>query len=104
MEGTNMTLAHPIKSRRNRHSSVMSKYPIAPIRTEADYDRATAVLQELIGHQDLNQEQQDYVEVMSILVHNYETEKYNEFFAKDISPVKALKYLMEANSMTVGDI
>lgn len=98
-----MTLMNTKIQRRNRHSTVMDKFPIQPIRTEADYDRATAVLQDLIGHDDLNQEQQDYIEVMIALVAAYEEKRYAKIMG-DVSPLDALKQLAEANAMTIGSI
>lgn len=76
--------------------------PPRPIRDEADYDNAIDVLDALVGH-DLNQDQLDYVEVMTTLVGMYE-DKHHAIDTSDFRGLDALKYLLEQNEMTASDL
>jgi HTH-type transcriptional regulator/antitoxin HigA len=76
--------------------------PPRPIRDEADHDNAMEVLDALVGHE-LNEDQRDYVEVMTTLAGAFEDEHH----AIDTSSVRglvALKYLLKQNEMTASDL
>ena len=48
--------------------------PLRPIRSEAELDRAIAMIDSLITRNDLKLGEEDYVDVLSDLVHKYEAE------------------------------
>ena len=76
--------------------------PPRPIRDEADYDNAIEVLDALVGH-DLNDDQLDYLEVLTTLVGAYEDE-HHAIDTSDFHGLKALKYLLEQNEMSASDL
>ena len=76
--------------------------PPRPIHDEGDYDNAIEVLDALVGHK-LNQDQLDYVVVMTTLVGAYEDEHY-PIDTSDARGLDALKYLLEQNGMNASDL
>jgi HTH-type transcriptional regulator/antitoxin HigA len=76
--------------------------PPRPIRDEADYDNAIEMLDSLVGHK-LNQDQLDYVEVMTTLVGAYE-DVHHAIDTSGISGLDSLKYLLEQNEMNASDL
>ncbi len=96
-----------------RHAAVADDYlelvcrfPLRPIRSHAEYDRAVEVLGDLVGRADagLTRGESDYTDVLSGLVHQYDQQHAS--ILKDlgisggkISPIEALKCLMEEHGM-----
>lgn len=76
--------------------------PPRPIRDAADYDNAIEMLDALVGHK-LNNDQLDYVEVLTTLVAAYEDEHHAIDTAR-VSGLDALKFLVEENGMTASDL
>jgi len=76
--------------------------PPRPIRDEADHDNAIEVLDALVGHK-LNNDQLDYVEVLTTLVAAYEDE-HHAIDTSGVSGLDALKFLVEENRMTASDL
>src|SRR5260370_6479594 len=60
--------------REDRYLALIRRFPLRPLRTEADLDAAVAVLDELIDGAALTAPEQDYLDVLSDLVETYETE------------------------------
>jgi len=76
--------------------------PLRPIRDKADYDNAIEMLDSLVGFR-LNQDQTDYVEVMTTLVGAYE-DAHHAIDTSDISGLDSLKFLLEQSGMTASDL
>jgi HTH-type transcriptional regulator/antitoxin HigA len=76
--------------------------PPRPIHDEADYDNAIEMLDSLVGF-DLNEDQTDYLVVMTTLVGAYEDVNH-AIDTSDISGLDSLKYLLEQNNMTASDL
>jgi HTH-type transcriptional regulator/antitoxin HigA len=77
-------------------------WPLRPIRGESDWENAMEVIHVMAGH-DLNADQEDYLDVLSTLVGEYEDEHH----AIDTSAYRglpALKYLVEVNGMTASEL
>jgi HTH-type transcriptional regulator / antitoxin HigA len=83
---------------------LLRRYPLTPIKNEADYARASDVLESLFGRDDLNSDQNKYLDTLILLVEQYEQRHDAAEFDKDISPREALRFLMDANDMNVTDI
>ncbi len=75
---------------------------LRPIHDETDYDNAIEVLNALVGFE-LNEDQADYVEVLTTLVGAYE-DVHHAIDTSDISGLDSLKYLLEQNHMTASDL
>jgi HTH-type transcriptional regulator/antitoxin HigA len=76
--------------------------PPRPIHDEAEHENAIEMLDSLVGF-DLNEDQLDYLVVMTTLVGAYEDE-HHAIDTSDISGLDLLKYLMEQNSMTASGL
>jgi HTH-type transcriptional regulator/antitoxin HigA len=74
--------------------------PLRPIRSEAELDRAIAMIDSLLTRDDLEMGEEDYVDVLSDLVHKYEAEH------DPIAPVTdadLVRFLLESNDMAQAD-
>ncbi len=69
---------------------------IIPIKTEQDYELALKKL-ETIFHAKPNTPEGDLLEVLSLLVHEYEQKHYK---IESLSPLEALKYEMEEQGLS----
>src|ERR1043165_118138 len=76
--------------------------PPRPIHDEADYDNAIEMLDSIVGF-DLNEDQLDYLMVMTTLVGEYEDE-HHAIDTSDATGLEALKFLLEQNDMTASDL
>jgi HTH-type transcriptional regulator / antitoxin HigA len=86
---------------------LVRRLPLRPISTRAEYDRALAVLDELLPHGetgDLAAGEKDYVNVLARLVRDYDEEHSSILAeARKLTPIDMLKYLMEEHQMnTIG--
>jgi HTH-type transcriptional regulator/antitoxin HigA len=81
---------------------LVRRFPLRPIRSEADYDRALDILRDLIGRADrpgLTAGESDYADVLGRLVGEYD-QRYSSILKQKSSPLEILKYLMEESGMT----
>ena len=72
------------------------------IHSKRDYKKAIQILDGLAGRTDLNKDQEDFVESLSILVEAYENE--HEQIRENKDPIETLKFLLEANNMNLSDL
>ena len=75
--------------------------PLRPIGSDAELDRAIAVIDSLISKDALNQGESDYLDVLGDLVHKYEAEH------DPIAPVSdadMIRFLLESNGMTQAEL
>jgi len=75
---------------------------LKPIHTKGDYDKVIHILDMLVGRTDLTKDQKDFVESLSILVEAYENE--HEPIKNNNDPIETLKFLLEANNMSLSDL
>lgn len=76
--------------------------PLRPIRDAIDADNATEVVDVMAGH-DLTEDQADYLDVLSDLLHRYESEN-DPVFTAAYTPLRRLRYLMEQAGMKTADL
>jgi HTH-type transcriptional regulator/antitoxin HigA len=81
----------------DRYLQLIREFPLRPLRSEADLDRAVAMLDALTDRGELAGDERDYLQVLSGLVHDYEREHDP---LPGMSPVEALRYLLDENEMT----
>jgi HTH-type transcriptional regulator/antitoxin HigA len=71
--------------------------PLRPIRSAEELDRAIAAINGLLDRPELDQDEEDYLDVLSDLVHRFESEEH------PIAPVadsEMLRHLIEAGGIT----
>lgn len=71
-----------------------------PIRDAIDFKNTQAVLDSLSGRTDLNEDQADYLDLLTQIVESYEEENTKDL--PNIHGIELLKHLMEMHNM-VGD-
>ena len=80
----------------------IKKYPLRPIRTEEENDYAGMVCDELLDNYEvLSEAEKDYLEVLSTLVENFESQWKEE---EEVTPRCLLQYLMERNDLNQTDL
>ncbi|MVM34293.1 transcriptional regulator [Spirosoma sp. HMF4905] len=75
-------------------------YIARPIKTEQQYNEAIALIETLIDAESGTPEM-DLLELISILVHDYE---HREFPIENLDPIEAIKYQMEELGVTTVEM
>jgi HTH-type transcriptional regulator/antitoxin HigA len=73
-----------------------------PVHDAAEYDNAVEMIGRLAGHR-LNRDQEDYLEALSLLVEEYERRRL-PINRRAMTPLGALKFLLEQNGMGASDL
>ncbi len=84
-------------TREDRYLELVRRFPLRPLRSAADLDAAVAVIDALVDQDDLAPPEQDYLDVLSDLVHAYEAA------AVPLEPVgdaDLLRFLIEQKGIT----
>ena len=78
---------------------------LVPIKSESHYDDAVAFLKKLaIRDEDsLDSGESAYLEALCFFVENYQ-QKHHQISIKKMSPLAALKYLMQESGMSIADL
>lgn len=85
----------------DRYLELVRRFPLRPLRTDADLDAAVAVLDDLTDRDDLAAPEQDYLDVLTDLVEAYES------VAVPIAPVgdaEMLRFLIESKGVTQAQV
>jgi HTH-type transcriptional regulator/antitoxin HigA len=85
----------------DKYIELVHAFPLRPIRSDAELDGAIAMIDSLITRDDLESGEEDYLDVLSDLVHKYETEH------DPIAPVSdadMVRFLLESNGMTQAEL
>ena len=80
---------------------LIRKHPLRPLRSDADLDRAVAMVDTLTDGRALASDEDDYLEVLSRLIEDYEDEHDP---LPEMSGVEALRYLLEENGLTQSQL
>jgi HTH-type transcriptional regulator / antitoxin HigA len=81
----------------DRYLELIRRFPLRPLRSDADLDGAIAVVNSLIDQQERSRDEEDYLEVLSDLVEKYETEHHP---MPPVSDADMLRHLIEARETT----
>lgn len=76
---------------------LVRRFPLRPIRSEEELDRAIAMIDSLIDKGELNHDEDDYLDVLGDLVEKYETENHP---MPPVSDAEMLRHLIEARETT----
>src|SRR5258707_7212361 len=96
-----MTTMRRTGGRRDPYLALVRRFPLRPVRSDAELDRAIAMVDELTDRNDLVAGERDYLDVLSDLIERYESE------AHPIQPVTdavMLAHLIEAKGVTQADV
>ena len=86
---------------RGPYLDLVRELPLRPLRSEADLDRAIAMIDRLSDRASLAPEEDDYLEVLAVLVEAYETEHEPE---PVVSTAAMLRHLIEAKGVTQAEV
>jgi HTH-type transcriptional regulator / antitoxin HigA len=81
----------------NGYLKLVRLFPLRPIRSETELDRATSVIHTLLDRNHLSAAEQDYLDVLGDLVERYETKHHA---IGDVSDADVLEHLLEARGTT----
>jgi HTH-type transcriptional regulator/antitoxin HigA len=85
------------------YQALAGQLPLRPFRSEAEYDAATTLLQDLVlREKSLDDGERDYLDTLELLIEAYEDEHYPAEQTHD--PIAALKFLLKENGMSVTDL
>ncbi|MCX7422025.1 MAG: helix-turn-helix domain-containing protein [Planctomycetia bacterium] len=78
------------------YRKLVFQFALRPLQSDADLDRAIAVVDSLLDRDDLDAGERDYLDVLSDLVERYEDQTNPP---RDVSDAEMLRFLMEQSSV-----
>ena len=82
----------------NRYLELIDQFPLRPLRSERELNRATEMIHSLVDRMDsLDTGEQDYLDVLGDLVEKYELEHHP---VGDVSDVEMLQHLIESRNIS----
>ena len=96
MAGKTSTTSRGGKGNTEGYLALIRELELRPIRSEADLDRAIAMLDALSDRETLSPDEHDYLLVLSGLIENYEDEHHP---IPVVSGVPMLRYLIESKGI-----
>jgi HTH-type transcriptional regulator/antitoxin HigA len=85
----------------DKYLDLVRKFPLRPVRSENDLDRAIAVVNGLIDRPALSRMERDYLEVLGRLVREYEAQHIP---MPEVSDDRMLRHLMEAKEVNQSEV
>jgi HTH-type transcriptional regulator/antitoxin HigA len=76
----------------DRYLELIHEFPLRPLGSEDELDRAIAVIDSLIDHDQLSRDEEDYLDVLGDLVEKYESEHHP---MPPVSDADMLRHLIE---------
>jgi HTH-type transcriptional regulator / antitoxin HigA len=87
--------------REDRYLELVRRFPLRPLRSDADLDAAVAVIDSLVDQDELSAPEQDYLDVLSDLVEAYEAEAVPMRLVGDAD---MLRFLIENRGATQSEV
>jgi HTH-type transcriptional regulator/antitoxin HigA len=85
----------------DRYLELVQQFPLRPIRSEAELDRAIATIDALLDQDRRNSDEEDYLDVLSDLVEKYEDEHEP---MPSVSGAELLRFLIESQETTQAKV
>ncbi len=86
-----------LKGEDDRYIRLVRQLRLRPISTDVELDRAIAMIDSLISRAELQPDEEDYLDVLSDLVHRYEAEQDP---SEPVSDSEMIRFLLQSNEMT----
>ena len=77
------------------------RFPLRPIRSDKELNAAVKMVDSLLSRKDLVPEEEDYLEVLSDLIEQYESETHP---IAPVSDVEMLRHLIEAKDVSQTEV
>ena len=81
--------------------ALLRAYPPRPIHGDDDHLRTIDVVNDLLGRPSLSPDEEDYLDVLGLLIADYEDAIYDH---PQFTPVDRLRHLMEEHAMTQAEL
>jgi HTH-type transcriptional regulator / antitoxin HigA len=96
-----MATANRPKKAADRYFDLVLRFPLRPIRSDAELDAAVRMVDSLLERRDLGPEEEDYLDVLGDLVERYEGEAHP---LAPVSDAAMLRHLIEAKGVTQTEV
>lgn len=80
---------------------LVRRFPLRPIRSEEELDRAIATADSLLDRKDLDPGERDYLDVLGDLIHRYESQHDP---LRPVPDAEMLAFLLESNAMAQAEL
>jgi len=94
--------SHEFKDLPSSYEGLVRILPPRPIEDKVGFKNAYELVEAMAGH-DLSKDQADYLEALSVFIGIYE-ERFSDLGKNRITPVRALKFLLDENGMSASDL
>lgn len=84
-------------------AGLAKRLPLRPIRDDVGYRNAQEVIDALVVFDERTRDQEDYLDSLTTLFDSYEQQRYPMAVSK-MSPLEALKFLLEEHGMSGSDL
>ena len=81
--------------------ALVRRFPLRPIESEAELERARTALNELLDRDSLDRDEEDYLDVLGLLIADYEDSIYEH---PEFTPVERLRHLMEEHDLSQAEL
>ena len=85
----------------SKYLELIRSFPLRPIRSEAELDRAETMLHQLLDASSLSAPEQDYLEILGNLIEGYETKAYP---MEPLPPHQMLAQSIESRGVTQTEV
>jgi len=89
--------AKSVRGGRDHYFELVNRFPLRPIRSDEELDRAIAVVDELTDRDELGEGEADYLDVLGDLIEKYEDEAHP---IAGVTDAEMLRHLIEARDVT----
>jgi HTH-type transcriptional regulator / antitoxin HigA len=86
---------------RDRYLELVLQFPLRPLRSDEDLDKAVGMVDSLLDRRELAEEEQDYLDVLGDLIERYESEAHP---MPPLSDAEMLHHLIEAKGVSQTDV
>jgi HTH-type transcriptional regulator/antitoxin HigA len=86
-----------VRSGQDTYVELIMKFPLRPLRTDEELDRAIEIIDSLIIRGDLEPGEQDYLDILTDIVEKYEA---TEHPMPPVSDAAMLRHLIDARQLT----
>lgn len=83
--------------------ALVRQFPIRAIRNEQEHASAGAVIDRLVGREDLTPGQRDYLEALVRFMRDYEQARHADGLSR-LAPAQVIRHLMAENDMSTTDL
>lgn len=83
------------------YDELIKLFPLKPIKSETDLDKAEKIAESLIDKGDLTEDEKDYLDVLCLIVEHYESIHHP---IPSVGPIDVINHLMKTNKLKQKDM